>query len=137
MDVNVPRPWRCDLFAALIGSGHTVVPYALRQTSDDRAEVWVYDPNYPRPEARDGSVIRFDLANDNYTYRQYDGRAPGRPSKVLAVRQEHYRRARTGYLGGLLSLLLFRPRKASPVVPIAASLLALGLGCLLLSRRGM
>ena len=36
MDVNVPRPWRRDLPSALVGSGHTVVPYALRQGSDDR-----------------------------------------------------------------------------------------------------
>ena len=139
MDVHVPRPWRRDLLTAFVGSGHTVVPYALRQASDDRAEVWVYDPNYPQPEAWAESVIHFDLAGDSYRYRQYDGRTPGKPSKVIAVRQAHYRRARTGYLGGLLSLLLFRPPRDAhrpSVAPAAgiAALLAVALG-LWLSRR--
>jgi hypothetical protein len=130
MDVNVPRPWRRDLASALVGSGHTVVPYALRQGSDDRAEIWVYDPNHPRPEEMSQSVIRFDLANDSYTYRHYDGRQPGKPSKVLAVQQDHYRAADTGYLGGLLSLA-WVGRRWRPVVhlprPVVAVALLVGL----------
>lgn len=139
LDLHVPRPWRRDLLTAFVGSGHTVVPYALRQASDDRAEVWVYDPNYPSAVG-DESVIHFDLARDSYRYRHYDGRAPDRPSKVIAVHQEHYRRARTGYLGGLLSLLLYRPERrsrvpAAPLVGATALLLAGVLGVWLGRRR--
>jgi hypothetical protein len=135
MDVNVPRPWRRDLFTALIGSGHTVVPYALRQHSDDHAEVWVYDPNHPRPEEMRQSVIHFDLARDTYQYRHVDGSAPGRPSKVLAVRQSHYRAATTGVLGGLISLLLY-PRARPVPAPLAAVGMLLALLLNLLLGRG-
>jgi hypothetical protein len=134
-DVNVPRPWRRDLLTAFVGSGHTVVPYALRQRSDAEAEVWVYDPNYPRPEQTADSVIRFDLERDSYRYRHYDGARPGAPSKVLAVHQDRYRAADTAYLSGLLNLLLY-PRSWWPARrPTAAgALLALLLGLLLAGR---
>lgn len=112
MDVNVPSPHRRDLFKALIGSGHTVVPYAFRQVSDDWAEVWVSDPNYCQPEQMPESVIMFDLAHNSYRYRHYDGRRPGQPSKVLAVRQEHYRGASTAFLSGLASLFFPAQRPA-------------------------
>jgi hypothetical protein len=132
MDVNVPRPWRRDLPGAFIGSGHTVVPYALRQRSDDRADVWVYDPNHPRPEEAKASVIHFDLANDTYSYRRYDGRAPGKPSKVIAVHQDHYRRADSAYLSGALNLALY-PRTWWPQgrLPAPAVAVAMLLGLLL------
>jgi hypothetical protein len=139
MDVNVPRPWRRDIVRALVGSGHTVVPYALRQRSDDRADVWVYDPNYPRPEQMRDSVIHFDLANDSYTYRHYDGRQPGRPSKVIAVHQDCYRAADTAYLSGLLSLALY-PRAWWPEgrlpAPLVAAAIVFGLLLGLLFGRG-
>ena len=121
MDVNVPCPWRRNLLAALIGSGHTVVPYALRQGSDDRAWVWVYDPNYPSGPEDERSVIHFDLANDSYRYRDFDGRRPGQPSKVLAVGQGAYRAARSGVLGALLSLALFRSPRGSQRHPVATT----------------
>jgi hypothetical protein len=132
MDVNVPRPWRRDLVTAFVGSGHTVVPYALRQRSDDRADVWVYDPNHPRKEESHASVIHFDLANDSYTYRRYDGRAPGKPSKVIAVHQDHYRRSDTAYVSGALNLALY-PRTWWPEgrLPGPAVALAMALGLLL------
>jgi len=36
-DIGVPRPWRRDIIEALQSQGHTVVPYALEQTSEQRA----------------------------------------------------------------------------------------------------
>lgn len=139
MDVNVPRPWRRDLLTALIGSGHTVVPYALRQASDDRADVWVYDPNFPSGADARQSVIHFDLANDTFTYRAYRGDIPGRPAKVIAVDQAHYRAATTGYLGGLISAALY-PRRCWPAARrpwlggVLAALVAVATGLVL--RRG-
>lgn len=133
MDVNVPRPWRRDLATALVGSGHTVVPYALRQRGDDRADVYVYDPNHPRPEEMRQSVIHFDLANDSYSYRHYDGRRPGQPSKVIAVPQAAYRAADTAYLGGLLSLALYR-RTWWPTGRLPAPVTAVGVAITVLLR---
>jgi hypothetical protein len=106
-DLNVPRPWRRDLLRAFVGQGHTVVPYALRQRTDHAAEVWIYDPNYPREPEASRSVVRFDLRHNTFHYRTMRGDRPGRPSKVIAVPQSAYRRAATGFLASLLSAVLY------------------------------
>ncbi|MCX7624514.1 MAG: hypothetical protein RMK01_12990 [Thermomicrobium sp.] len=124
-DVNVPRPWRRDVVRALLGQGHTVVPYAFCQRAAERAHVWVYDPNLPdRPEA---TVVAFDLQRDRYDYPPLG--VDGARTTVVAVPLDAYLRGRTAVLASLGNLLLRAaervPRRGVvPLLVAAASILA-------------
>ena len=129
-DVNVPKPWRRDVIRALLGQGHTVVPYAVRQRAPDQAEVLVWDPS--RPEDAGETVITFDLQHDRYRYPplvDYEDAVT-----IVAVRQHAYLRGRTALLSSLASLVLFSPRARQALIGGVVSL-ALGLGLLKLARR--
>lgn len=115
-DVGVPRPWRRDLPSALMEQGHTVVPYAFRQDSPDRAEVLVYDPNHPAGPADGRAVITFDLVHGRYAYRNL-ARLDDPSTTVIAVRQNAYRRGRTALLASLASWVLFRGAVKAPALP--------------------
>jgi hypothetical protein len=105
-DIRVPRPLRRDIASALMQEGHTVVPYAFRQSDDIHAEVLVYDPNHPEPESWPESVIRFDLTADTYAYRQLVS-LDDRSTTIIAARQSAYRNGRSAILATLASLVLF------------------------------
>lgn len=129
-DVNVPKPWRRDVIRALLGQGHTVVPYAFRQREPEQAEVLVWDPS--RPEAAGETVITLDLQRDRYRYPplvDYEDAVT-----IVAVRQHAYLHGRTAMLSSLASLVLFSPRARRAAIGVAASL-ALSLGLLKLARR--
>lgn len=125
-DVNVPKPWRRDVVSALLGQGHTVVPYAFHQSSDERADVVVYDPN--RPDAAAETVITFDLARDRYRYPPLVDEDD--PVTIIAVRLHSYLRGRTALLSSLASLVLFGPGKRRT----ALGTLVVGAICVLLLR---
>lgn len=113
LDIAVPRLWRRDLLSSLVGEGHTVVPYRIRQFGCQRAEVEVYDPN----RAREPQDIQIDLMRNRYAYRNkvaFDDHDIG----MLAVPHTAYARRGTAFLGVLCSLLwmlirrLVRPNAA-------------------------
>lgn len=110
-DIDVPKPWRRDIVDALQREGHTVVPYAFRQTDPGRAEVSVYDPNDPRGSIAGRAVMTFDLTRDTYSYRDLVSLDDHR-STVIAVDQAAYRRGRTALLAGLISAILRLGRTA-------------------------
>jgi hypothetical protein len=112
-DIEVPKPWRRDIVSALQREGHTVVPYAFRQTTAERAEVSVYDPNDPQGSSAGRAVITFDLASDTYGYRDIVSLDDHRTT-VIAVDQSAYRRGRTALLAGLASALLRLPKSLRP-----------------------
>ena len=89
----------------VLTNGHTVLPYALRQESPERAEVLVYDPNDPQAAREDRAVISFDLAGDSYAYPGHV--APHDGTTIYAPRQRSYRGGRTALLASLASLVLF------------------------------
>lgn len=123
-DIAVPRPLRRDLATAIMEEGHTVVPYAFRQSDETRAQVQVYDPNHPEPEAAGESVITFDLVADRYAYRRLATLDDG-STTIIAVRQSAYARGRTAILASLASLLL-TPRTLPSVLtrrPVQIALL--------------
>jgi len=124
-DVNVPRPWRRDVVQALLGQGHTVVPYAFCQREATQAVVWVYDPNLPdRPDL---TAITFDLRHDRYAYPPLA--VDGARTTVVAVPLAAYLRGRTAVLASLgnLVLMLWRDRRQRRSALGAVSLLAAGL----------
>ncbi len=112
-DIDVPKPWRRDIVDALQREGHTVVPYAFRQTDPGLAEVSVYDPNDPRGSIAGRAVMTFDLSRDTYAYRDLVSLDDHR-STVIAVDQAAYRRGRTAILAGLASAILRIGRSARP-----------------------
>lgn len=114
-DVGVPVPWRRDVLTALTREGHTVVPYAFRQATPDRAEVFVYDPNHPPVPGAAESVLVFDLARNTYGYRDL-ARLDERRTSVVAVRQGAYRDGRTAFLASAVSLALY-PRSLRGSLP--------------------
>lgn len=100
LDISVPRPWKRDLLASLVGEGHTVVPYRIRQHGTTTATIDVYDPN----TARDPQQITLDLRRNRYSYRHkvsFDDHDIG----MLAVPNLAYARQGTAYLATLGSLL--------------------------------
>jgi hypothetical protein len=105
-DIEVPKPWRRDIVAALQREGHTVVPYAFHQSTPERADVSVYDPNDPHGSIAGQAVMTFDLARDTYGYRDMVS-LEDHQTTVIAVDQSAYRRARTALLAGLASAILW------------------------------
>lgn len=105
-DIGVPRPWRRDIARALVGEGHTVVPYGFRQESPDRVEVLVWDPNHPTGPGAAASILTLDLHGDTYGYR-HRAALGERRTTIIAVRQSAYRRGRTALLASAASLLLY------------------------------
>lgn len=101
-DLNVPRPWRRDVIRALLGQGHTVVPYAFCQRDADHARVWVYDPNLP--DQADATVVTFDLRYDRYAYPPLA--VDEQRTTVVAVPLAAYLRGNTAVLASLGNLLL-------------------------------
>lgn len=132
-DIGVPRPWRRDIPQALVQLGHTVVPYAFRQSSREQAEVMIYDPNR-LADSREGKVsIRFDLCADTYEYEPWASR-DDRSITVIATPQAAYRHGRTAFLASAASLILY-PRSIKQSRPAlrrwslpALSLMALFFG---------
>jgi hypothetical protein len=110
LDLGVPKPWRRDIFAAVVGEGHTVVPYRLRQDGPDRGWLEVYDPNHPAALGSDEArTIEFDLARNRYAYGRL---ATLEQSNVgmIAVPQRAYTGPGTAYLAPLASLILHPKR---------------------------
>ena len=106
LDVGVPKPWRRDVFRALVRVGHTVVPYRVRQEGPWRGCIEVYDPN--RPEAigsEEPRVIEFDLRRDRYSYRKLASMDQGNVG-MIAVRQSAYEGDGSAMLATIGSLLL-------------------------------
>lgn len=110
LDIAVPKLWRRDLASALVGEGHTVVPYELRQEGVTRGEIEVYDPNHPGAvDASEPRVIALDLVKNRYAYGKLV--APEqRNVGIIAVRQRAYEGPGTALLATLGSLL-FNPRR--------------------------
>lgn len=106
-DLNVPRPWRRDVVRALLGQGHTVVPYAFSQAETGWASVWVYDPNLP--DRAEETVVTIDLERDRYEYPPLA--VDGRRTTIVAVPLTAYLRGRTAVLAGMANLLLAAPRR--------------------------
>jgi hypothetical protein len=104
-DIAVPKPWRADIATALQREGHTVVPYAFRQSELGRAEVSVYDPNEPQASIAGTTIMTFDLEHDTYAYRGMAS-LDNRRITVIAVDQAAYRCGQTAMLSGLASWLL-------------------------------
>ncbi len=104
-DIEVPRPWRRDIVSALQQEGHTVVPYALKQSSQNRASVLVYDPNDPQGAVDGSSVMTFLLDEDTYRYPPLDGVDLSKTT-IVAVDQRAYRNGRTAVLASLASATL-------------------------------
>ena len=106
-DVGIAR-WRptLDTLRRLVRHGHTVVPYAFQQGSDDAATVFVYDPSFPFPEDLPHNVVRFDLARDRYVYRGFGSLAGDDGTTVIAADQEPFREPGSAWLASLVSLFL-------------------------------
>ncbi|MGA7672070.1 MAG: hypothetical protein WBW04_16710 [Nitrolancea sp.] len=119
-DIGVPRPWRRDIFSALQGQGHTVVPYAVEQTSSDKARVFVYDPNDPGRSTRGEAKITFLLDQNQYIYEPFGG-TPLERTTVIAVRQAAYRDGHTAVMAATTSAMmsLFRGLRQTWVRSIA------------------
>ncbi len=129
-DLNVPRPWRRDLLQALLGQGHTVVPYAFCQERADEAFVWVADPNYPDATT---TVVTIDLARDRYTYPPLA--VDGRRTTIVAVPLSAYLGGRTAILASLASPLLTAPQRAVRTAGLALVVFLTGLAVVLLRRK--
>jgi hypothetical protein len=106
LDVAVPKPWRRDVYPAVVEQGHTVVPWRIVQEGPDTARVDVYDPNFP---AENGEPvvqsIYFDLAANTYTYRSLV-EAGDTNVGMIAVPQAAYSHRGTAILASLGSLLM-------------------------------
>ncbi len=114
-DIGIPTPWRRNLLTSLQSEGHTVVPFAFEQESENEARVKVYDPNDPSAAAEGRSIITFRLAENRYTYPLLPGLADN-DKVVIAVTQEAYRRGRTALLASLASMMLFSASRVRKVV---------------------
>lgn len=100
-----PHTWP-EIFQRLVTQGHTIVPYAFRQTDDDSATVQVYDPSYPAPEDAPQNIVRFDLARNRYAYRGFGALDRDDPTTVLAVTQRPFSQPGTAFLASLASLIM-------------------------------
>lgn len=101
----VPREWP-GILRRLVTQGHTIVPYAFRQTDDETATVQVYDPSYPSPEEAAQNLVHFDLTRGRYAYRAFGALNHDDQTTVLAVRQQPFSRPGTAFLASLTSLFL-------------------------------
>ncbi len=133
-DINVPKPWRRDVIRALLGQGHTVVPYAFCQRDEEQACVWVYDPNLPDRPA--DTVIRFDLRHDTYSYAPLA--VDGRRTTVVAVPLTSYLAGRSAVLAGAANLLLraAQGRRSARRLLVSGAVLALVLFGLRIRKGG-
>ncbi len=104
-DIGVPRLWRRDIVSALQQQGHTVVPYAIEQSSSHSAQVRIYDPNDPRASRDGGAAITFLLDQNTYVYEPLGPMALDH-STIVAVRQTAYRTGRTALLAACVSAML-------------------------------
>jgi hypothetical protein len=129
-DLNVPRPWRRDLLQALLGQGHTVVPYAFCQEHADEAFVWVADPNYPDATS---TVVTIDLARDRYAYPPLA--VDGRRTTIVAVPLSAYLEGSTAILASLAGPLVTAPQRAVRTVGLALLVFLAGLAVVLLRRK--
>jgi len=102
-DVAIPKPWRRDLVRALIGNGHTIVPYRIVQPNPQSARVEVYDPNRPPATLDTPQVVEFDLENDRYAYRQLVSMNQD-DAGLVAARQQGYAKQGSAVAAGLVSL---------------------------------
>jgi hypothetical protein len=102
-DVAVPKPWRKDVLRALIGSGHTIVPYRIIQPNPKSARVEVYDPNRPPATLESPQVVEFDLESDRYAYRQLVALTQD-DAGLVAARQRGYAKPGSAVAAGLVSL---------------------------------
>ncbi len=143
-DVGVAR-WAPSrrLLARLVRHGHTIVPYAFRQTAE-AALVFVYDPSYPSPEDLPNNAIRFDLRRDRYAYRGFGSLTEDDGTTIIAAGQGAFRAPGTAFLASLVNVLLHPEtvvgavrRGVAPrrVAPIAGAGLLGGLARAL-GRRG-
>jgi hypothetical protein len=129
-DLNVPRPWRRDLLQALLGQGHTVVPYAFCQEHADEAFVWVADPNYPDATS---TVVTIDLARDRYAYPPLA--VDGRRTTIVAVPLSAYLEGSTAILASLAGPLVTAPQRAVRTAGLALLVLLAGMAVVLLRRK--
>lgn len=104
-DIGVPSPWRRDVFSSLQRQGHTVVPYAFTQSSNDQAEVYVYDPNEPEKSQQNRAIVNFLVSENRYRYASLPGDEDAL-AQIIAVRQDAYRRGRTALLASMASATL-------------------------------
>ncbi len=114
-DLNVPRPWRRDVLQALLGQGHTVVPYAFCQRGAERAQVWVYDPNLP--DRATETVVTIDLVRDRYEYPPLN--VDGQRTTIVAVPLAPYLHGRTAILASAASPFLQAPRRLLRMLIVA------------------
>ena len=98
-----PAKW-AEMLRRLVTQGHTITPYAFRQTSDRYADVSVYDPSYPDRADWPDNVVRFDLIDDRYRYRGFGALDRDDPTTVLAVRQRNFEGEGTAYLASIANL---------------------------------
>lgn len=114
LDINVPKPWRRDILSALVGEGHTVVPYRISQPDPGKAFVDVYDPNRPPDdEGEQPNTIELDLYRDRYAYRNRISMEQDNVG-MIAVRQAAYSRRGTTVLtllGSAIVLVVLAGRK--------------------------
>jgi hypothetical protein len=129
-DLNVPRPWRRDLLQALLGQGHTVVPYAFCQEHADEAFVWVADPNYPDATS---TVVTIDLARDRYAYPPLA--VDGRRTTIVAVPLSAYLEGSTAILASLAGPLVTAPQRAVRTAGLALLVFLAGMAVVLLRRK--
>jgi len=129
-DLNIPRPWRRDLLQALLGQGHTVVPYAFCQEHADEAFVWVADPNYPDATS---TVVTIDLARDRYAYPPLA--VDGRRTTIVAVPLSAYLEGSTAILASLAGPLVTAPQRAVRTAGLALLVFLAGMAVVLLRRK--
>lgn len=129
-DLNVPRPWRRDLLQALLGQGHTVVPYAFCQEHADEAFVWVADPNSPDATS---TVVTIDLARDRYAYPPLA--VDGRRTTIVAVPLSAYLEGSTAILASLAGPLVTAPQRAVRTAGLALLVFLAGMAVVLLRRK--
>ena len=104
--VGVPILFRRDFLRAVVRQGHTVVPHSYRITPDRIAEVAVYDPAFPPgPDNPSPPVLRIDLAQSTYSYRDWSTDAPGNRTTITLAPLTAYSRRRSRLIASISSLL--------------------------------
>jgi len=104
--VGVPVLFRRDFFRAVVRQGHTVVPHSYRITPDRIAEVAVYDPAFPPgPDSPSPPVLRIDLAQGAYSYRDWSSDDPGNRTTLTLAPLTAYSGRRSRIIASVSSLL--------------------------------